>query len=72
MRLTDGHVDGLKDGDRERRGFSGTGLRLCNDIASLDDRKNGTLLDSRGLFKVCAILVKRNKLYACEINVLYA
>ena len=72
MRLTEGDIDGLEDGNGEGGGFTGTGLGLRNDIPALSDGQDGTLLDSRGLLKVCTFSVKRNKLYACEMNVLYA
>ena len=51
--LPDGNVDGLQYRDGERRGFTGSGLCLCNDIASLGDGQNSTLLDSRRLLEVC-------------------
>ena len=50
--LAYGHVDGLEDGNGECRGFSCARLCLRNDVASLDDRQNGTLLDSRRFFEV--------------------
>ena len=53
--LAYGHVDGLEDGNGECRGFSCARLRLRNDVASLDDRQNGTLLDSRRFFKIYRI-----------------
>ena len=31
------HIDGLKDGYREGRSFTGSRLRLSNDVASLSD-----------------------------------
>ena len=52
LRLAHGDVDGLQDGNREGRGFTGTRLGLGNDIAALGDGENGALLDGRRLFEV--------------------
>lgn len=41
----DGEVKPLQDGDAERRGLAGTGLRLGDHVVAFDDRDNGTLLD---------------------------
>ena len=50
--LADSHVDRLEDGDRECRGLSRSGLSLGDDVPSLDDGKNSSLLNSRGFFEV--------------------
>ena len=42
---SDGEVKLLKDGDGEGRGLAGTGLGLSDDIVTLDDGDNRTLLD---------------------------
>lgn len=43
-----GEVQLLESRDREGGGLSGTGLGLSNDIMSLDNGENGTLLNGRG------------------------
>lgn len=53
LSFTDGDIDRLEDRDRKGGGFTGTGLRLRNDIATLCDRQNSSLLNSRWFFKVC-------------------
>ena len=44
----DVRVELLEDGNREGSGFSGTRLSLSDDIVSLDDGDNSTLLNSGG------------------------
>ena len=41
-------VDALEDGDGKGRGLASTGLGLRDDVVSLDNRDDSTLLDSRG------------------------
>ncbi|KAK3818299.1 MAG: hypothetical protein J3R72DRAFT_36670 [Linnemannia gamsii] len=43
-----GKIQLLESRDREGGGLSGTGLGLSNDIMSLDNGENGTLLNGRG------------------------
>ena len=43
--LPDGGVDALQDGDREGGRLSRTGLSLGDDVTTLDDRLDGSLLD---------------------------
>ena len=50
--FTDGDIDGLEDGNGESGGFTGTGLGLCYDIASLGDGEDSSLLDGGGFFKI--------------------
>jgi hypothetical protein len=52
LRLPDWGIDGLKDGDAEGGGFTGTGLGLSDDISTGDDRLDGPLLDGRRLLEV--------------------
>ena len=53
--LSDGDVDGLQHGDGEGGSFTRAGLGLGDDIATLGYRKNSTLLDRGGLFKICTV-----------------
>lgn len=48
-------IDGLKHWDRKRRGFTGTGLGLCNDISATDDGDDRTLLDGGRFLEVVSI-----------------
>ncbi len=50
--FTDSDVYGLEDGNGEGRGFAGTRLGLGNNIATLSNGEDSSLLDRRGLFKV--------------------
>ena len=54
--LSDGHIDRLKYGDGECRGLSCSGLSLSNNVASLGNGQDSTLLDSGRLFEVCGTL----------------
>lgn len=53
LRLTDGGVDGLKDGNGERRRLSGTGLGLGDHVAAFQDRFDRSLLNRRGFLETC-------------------
>jgi hypothetical protein len=53
LRLSHGDIDGLQHGNREGSRFTRSGLCLRDHIAALRDGEDGTLLDGRGLFKVC-------------------
>lgn len=44
-------INVLQNTNAEHSGLSSSGLRLSNHVTSLNDRENGTLLNSRGLFK---------------------
>jgi hypothetical protein len=44
----------LKNADREGSSLSGSGLRLGNGVASLDDWKDASLLDDGWLLKAVA------------------
>lgn len=44
--FTHGHIDGLEDGDGEGCCFTSARLSLCNDIPSLSDWQDSTLLNS--------------------------
>lgn len=52
LAFSDRGIDRLKDRDTKSGGFTGTGLRLRNDIPAGNDGQDGSLLDSRGLFEV--------------------
>lgn len=45
LRLSNGDIDGLQDGDGECRGFTSSRLRLSNNVTPLDYRQYSTLLD---------------------------
>lgn len=53
LAFPDGGVDGLEDGDAECRGFTRSRLGLGDDVSAGDDGQDGSLLDGRGLFKIC-------------------
>ncbi|GAO51261.1 hypothetical protein G7K_5367-t1 [Saitoella complicata NRRL Y-17804] len=53
LALLDGDVDGLEDRDGEGSGLTGTGLSLGDDIVTLEDGENGTLLNGRGTLETC-------------------
>lgn len=48
-------VDLLEDGDGESGGLSGTGLSLSNNIVTLNDGHDSTLLDSRGALETIGV-----------------
>ena len=51
LTLFDSVIDFLKDADGKSGGFSGTRLRLGNDIAVLEDGHDCSLLNGRRTFK---------------------
>jgi len=51
LTLFDGMVDLLEDADGKGGSFSRSGLGLGNDIAVLENRHDGSLLDRGGAFK---------------------
>jgi hypothetical protein len=53
LAFSDGGIDRLEDRDTERRGLTGTGLSLGDDVSAGDDGQDGSLLDSGGLLEVC-------------------
>lgn len=53
--LADVHVERLEGRNGKRGRLTGTRLSLRNNIAATKDGNDGTLLDSRGLFKVCKL-----------------
>lgn len=55
LALLDVGVDLLENRDREGGGLSSTGLGLSNDIVTLDNGHDSTLLDSRGTLETVGI-----------------
>jgi hypothetical protein len=70
LALLDVGVDLLENGDGESSGLSGTRLGLSNNIVTLDDRENSTLLDSRGTLETFAMVSNRyDDLWAINLPV---
>lgn len=55
LALVHGRVDLLEHGDGEGSGLASTGLGLSNDIMSLDNGHDSTLLDGRGSLKTVGV-----------------
>lgn len=55
LALLDGGVDLLENGDGESGSLSSTGLGLSNDVVTLDNRHDSTLLDSRGTLETVGV-----------------
>lgn len=57
LRFTDSDIDGLEDGNGESGCLSCPGLRLCNDVPPLNNRKDSALLDGGRLLEVWKYLM---------------
>lgn len=53
--LSGGSVDELTDCESDHGGLSGTGLCLGDDVATLDDGPDGSLLDGGGLLEAISV-----------------